>query len=115
MIFSVENRQEMALVRESLLPVVRLYQKLGVTPTSTDPARNLLIVAEAGDRSFCLMVDKLIGKQEVVIKSLGETLRDTPGVAGGAILGDGRVSLILDLERIFRLEARGGGGEFARE
>ncbi len=115
MIFSVENRQEMALVRESLLPVVRLYQKLGVTPTSTDPVRNLLIVAEAGDRTFCLMVDKLIGKQEVVIKSLGETLRDTPGVAGGAILGDGRVSLILDLERIFRLEARAGGGELAHQ
>jgi two-component system chemotaxis sensor kinase CheA len=102
MMFSVENRQEMALVRETLLPVVRLYKRVGVRPTSEDPVKNLLIVAEAGDKTFCLMVDRLIGKQEVVIKSLGETLRDTPGVAGGAILGDGRVSLILDLERIYR-------------
>jgi two-component system chemotaxis sensor kinase CheA len=47
------------------------------------------------------MVDELIGKQEVVIKSLGETMRNIKGVAGGAILGDGRVGLILDLEGLF--------------
>ena len=52
------------------------------------------------------MVDELIGKQEVVIKSLGETLKDIPGVAGGAILGDGRVGLILDLEGIFRARVK---------
>ncbi|MBY0504891.1 MAG: chemotaxis protein CheA [Bryobacteraceae bacterium] len=103
MIFTVEGRQEMAMVRESLLPVVRLYRRLGVAPCSEEAAECLLVVAEAGDQRFCLMVDKLIGKQEVVIKSLGEQLRDTPGVAGGAILGDGRVSLILDLDRIYRL------------
>jgi len=97
----------MAMVRETLLPVVRLYQRLRVTPCSEDATQCLLVVAEAGDQRFCLMVDKLIGKQEVVIKSLGESLRDTPGVAGGAILGDGRVSLILDLDRIFRLGAAG--------
>jgi two-component system chemotaxis sensor kinase CheA len=47
------------------------------------------------------MVDELIGKQEVVIKSLGETMQNISGVAGGAILGDGRVGLILDLEGLF--------------
>jgi two-component system, chemotaxis family, sensor kinase CheA len=46
-------------------------------------------------------VDELIGKQEVVIKSLGESLRNVRGVAGGAILGDGRVGLILDPEGLF--------------
>jgi two-component system, chemotaxis family, sensor kinase CheA len=102
MVFTVENRQEMALVRNSLLPVVRLYQRFGVKPHSEIAAESLLIVAEAAGRSFCLMVDELIGKQEVVIKSLGESLRDIPGIAGGAILGDGRVGLILDLDGIFR-------------
>ena len=102
MIFTVEGRQEMALVRNHLLPVVRLYQRFGVQPRSQDPTESLLIVAEAGGRSFCLMVDELMGKQEVVIKSLGETLKDIQGVAGGAILGDGRVGLILDLEGILR-------------
>ena len=102
MVFTVENRQEMAMVRNSLLPVVRLYRRFGVEPRSEVATESLLIVAEAAGKNFCLMVDELIGKQEVVIKSLGETLKDIPGVAGGAILGDGRVGLILDLEGIFR-------------
>jgi two-component system chemotaxis sensor kinase CheA len=102
MVFTVEGRQEMALVRNSLLPVVRLYKRFDVKPRSELPTESLLIVAEASAKSFCLMVDELIGKQEVVIKSLGESLKDIPGVAGGAILGDGRVGLILDLEGIFR-------------
>lgn len=102
MVFTVEGRQEMALVRNALLPVVRLHQRFGVRPRSEKLTESLLIVAEAAGRFFCLMVDDLIGKQEVVIKSLGEMLKDIPGVAGGAILGDGRVGLILDLEGIFR-------------
>jgi two-component system chemotaxis sensor kinase CheA len=106
MMFTVEGRREMALVRNSLLPVVRLYQRFGVTPRSELPTESLLIVAEAAGKSFCLMVDDLIGKQEVVIKSLGESLQDVPGVAGGAILGDGRVGLILDLEGVFRLASK---------
>jgi two-component system chemotaxis sensor kinase CheA len=59
------------------------------------------VVTEAGGRPFCLMVDELIGKQEVVIKSLGDTMKDVRGIAGGAILGDGRVALILDVEGVF--------------
>ena len=59
-----------------------------------------MIVAEIGGRLFCLMVDDLIGKQEVVVKTLGESLKNIPGVAGGAILGDGRVGLVLDLDGI---------------
>jgi two-component system chemotaxis sensor kinase CheA len=46
------------------------------------------------------MVDELIGKQEVVVKSLGQCLSNTPGVCGGTILGDGRVGLILDVQQI---------------
>ncbi len=105
-VFTVEGRQEMALIRGGLLPVVRLSQRFHVEPRSDNPADSLLIVAEAAGRSFCLMVDELIGKQEVVIKSLGEMLKEVPGVAGGAILGDGRVGLILDLEGIFRGQCR---------
>ena len=51
---------------------------------------------------YCLVVDELIGKQEVVIKTLGETFRNVTGIAGGAILGDGRVGLILDLDRLMK-------------
>jgi two-component system chemotaxis sensor kinase CheA len=104
-IFTVRNRQEMALVRSRLLPVLRLYRRFGLVPRTADPCAALLIVTEADGQPFCLMVDDLIGKQEVVIKSLGEGLGEVPGVAGGAILGDGRVGLILDMGGLWRAHA----------
>jgi two-component system chemotaxis sensor kinase CheA len=100
-ISTVQGKYEMAMVRGALLPVVRLHQRFGVKPRFDQPWESLLIVSESGGRQFCLMVDELIGKQEVVIKSLGETMQNIAGVAGGAILGDGRVGLILDLEGLF--------------
>jgi two-component system, chemotaxis family, sensor kinase CheA len=100
-ITTVESRGEAVMVREHLLPLVRLHSLFGVTPRSTEPWESLLIVAEAEDKLFCVMVDELIGKQEVVIKSLGETFGNVPGIAGGAILGDGRVGLILDVTGLY--------------
>jgi chemotaxis protein histidine kinase CheA len=61
----------------------------------------ILIIAASERKSFCLLVDELIGKQEVVIKNLGETFKEVVGIGGGCILGDGRVGLILDVEALF--------------
>jgi two-component system chemotaxis sensor kinase CheA len=96
-VFTVQGREEMVLVRERLLPILRLHRRFGLKPRTEDPCQALLIVAESESKRFCLMVDDMIGKQEVVIKSLGEGLGKVPGIAGGAILGDGRVGLILDV------------------
>jgi two-component system, chemotaxis family, sensor kinase CheA len=101
MVSTIENRREIALIRDRVLPVVRLHKKFSVKPDSEDPLESLLIIAESQEAEFCLMVDKLIGKQEVVIKSLGESLQNIKGVAGGAILGDGRVALILEMNALF--------------
>ena len=98
---SVPGGGEMVLVRGSLLPILRLHSRFGVTPASEDPASGILIVAECERRSFCLLVDELIGKQEVVVKNLGETFKAVTGIGGGCILGDGRVGLILDVEALF--------------
>ncbi len=100
-IFTVEGQAEMVLVRGGLLPVVRLYQRFGVTPKSEDITQSLLVVVESEARCFCLVVDELIDTQEVVIKNLGETFRQVGGIAGGTILGDGRVGLILDIDGLF--------------
>ena len=67
-----EGRDEMVLVRGTLLPVVRLHRRFRIEPRTENPSDSLLIVAENGGKQFCLMVDELMGKQEVVIKSLGE-------------------------------------------
>jgi two-component system chemotaxis sensor kinase CheA len=100
-ISTIHGRQEMAMVRGNLLPLIRLHQRFNVKPRHELPWESLLIVSESGGKQFCLMVDELIGKQEVVIKSLGDNMRHIAGVAGGAILGDGRVGLILDPEGLF--------------
>lgn len=103
-IWTVQGRAEMALVRGSLLPVVRLYRLFRVQAKNEDPLAGVLVVAEVEGQRFCVLVDELIGKQEVVIKSLGETFKNVTGVAGGAILGDGRVGLILDLDRLYKVK-----------
>ena len=95
---TVQGRSEMVLVRNTLLPVVRLHRKFNVQPKTAEISEGLLIVAETSGKTFCLMVDEFIGKQEVVIKSLGEQFKQVAGIAGGAILGDGRVGLILDMD-----------------
>ncbi len=102
LISSVQGRDEMALIRGRLLPIVRLYQRFGVKARSENICDGLLVVADCEGKQFCLLVDDLIGKQEVVIKSLGETLKNVTGIAGCAILGDGRVGLILDLHGVYR-------------
>lgn len=110
-VFTVEGKSEMALVRDRLLPVLRLTAQLGLTPAeialAKDPREGVMIVGECEGQHFCLLVDELIGKQEVVIKGLGELFRNVRGVAGGAILGDGRVGLILDMAGLRKTAAAG--------
>jgi len=92
---TVHGRGENLLVRGELVPIIKLYEIFGVPSTYTDPCEAIVVVVENEGRRRALMVDELLGKEEVVIKNLGGI--DVPGVAGGTILGDGRVGLILDL------------------
>jgi two-component system, chemotaxis family, sensor kinase CheA len=104
---TVAGRGEMTIVRGQLLPVFRLGRLFGVAGAVDDPARALLIVIEGGGRRCAIMVDELLGQQQVVIKPLGKMLASVPGVSGGAILGDGRVGLILDAGGLVRLAHTG--------
>lgn len=104
-IFTVEGRAEMAMVRGELLPIVRLDRRFAIPGARQNPSEALFVVAEAQGRRFCMLVDELLGKQEVVIKSLGDTFRQVAGISGGAILGDGRVGLILDVNGVLRENA----------
>ena len=96
---TVQGKGETLMVRGSVLPIIRLYELFHVEPTYNDPCDAIVVVVEYEGRQRAIMVDELLGKQEVVIKNLGG-LSDIPGVAGGTILGDGRVGLILDLAGI---------------
>ncbi|MEW6220750.1 MAG: chemotaxis protein CheA, partial [Thermodesulfobacteriota bacterium] len=111
---TVHRRGEALLIRDNLIPLVRLYSVFGVpNPEATDPAAGLVVVVENEGELRALLVDELLGKQEVVIKSLGGYMTDIKGVAGGTILGDGRVGLILDLAGLFD-SAQGQAGDLDR-
>lgn len=86
-----------------LMPLIRLYDMFGLEPEFKDPWDAIVVVVDSERGARCLMVDKIIGKAEVVVKSLGEGLKNIKGLAGGAILGDGRVGLIVDTEGLFEL------------
>jgi two-component system, chemotaxis family, sensor kinase CheA len=102
-ISSVQGRGEMVLERGELMPLVRLYTLFGDVPTTEDPTEALVVVVEEDGRRCCLLVDDLLAQQQVVIKSLGEALGTVKGVSGGAIMGDGKVSLILDIPGLVKL------------
>jgi len=97
---TVHNKGETIKVRNTLMPLIRLHQMFGVEPRSRDPWDSLLLVVSEDNRSYCLLADEIVGRQEVVIKSLGSSLRNVVGISGGAILGDGRVALIIDVKGV---------------
>ena len=102
---TIQGRGELVDVRGRQLPLVRLGRHLGIGGEE-DPDRGIVVVLEAGHDRRGLFVDELLGRQEVVIKSLGETFAGRTDFAGAAILGDGRVGLILDTTALVRLGKR---------
>ena len=103
---TVHGRGELVAVRGQRLPMMRLGQHLGIEGAQADPTRGIVVVLEAGNDRRCILVDELVGKQEVVIKPLGEMFTGRTPFAGAAILGDGRVGLILDTISLVRLSRR---------
>lgn len=105
MISTVHERGEMVNVRGRLCPLLRLHRYFDQPSKITDATQGIVVVIESGEQTRCLLVDELLGKQEVVIKNLGGTLKKNPSLAGGAVLGDGRVGLILNVDSLVRLSA----------
>jgi two-component system chemotaxis sensor kinase CheA len=105
MVSTVHERGEVVSVRGRLTPLLRLGQHLGTPYRAVDPTEGIIVVVESGDASRGLLVDQLLGKQEVVIKNLGETFRKQDLLAGAAILGDGRVGLILDVDTLVKCQS----------
>ncbi len=100
---TVVGRGEMVMLRGNLLPLFRLHKLFSVANAATDPYEALLVVIEGEGRRCALMVDEVLGQQQVVVKTLGQSLGRIQGSAGGTILGDGRVGLILDAVGIIKL------------
>ena len=100
---TVQTKGEMCMVRERLLPLIRLHQLFNVKPRTENPAEAIVVIVQDNNRAACFLVDELLGQQQVVIKTLGDSIGTVRGVSGGAILGDGSTSLILDVPGLIAL------------
>ncbi len=96
MLSTIQGSAEVIDHRGRILPLHRLHRRFGIEGAVTDPTQGIVVIMSVGGRAYALLVDELLNKQEVVIKNLGAYLQNLPGVAGGAILGDGTIALILD-------------------
>ncbi len=96
------EHHEVVPYRDEVLPLIRLRGKFGFSSEGGLPtnARIPVVVVEVGYKKAGLVVDKLLGQQEVVIKTLKGELRNVPGIAGATILGDGKVAMIVDVASV---------------
>ena len=94
--FHIIGGQEVLKLRESVLPLIRLQDVFGVEQSEKSGSACYVVVVGIAEKKLGLVVTRLLGQQEVAIKSLGKFLANAPGIAGSTILGDGRVALIID-------------------
>lgn len=90
-------------VRGEFLPIVYLHEVFHIRGAERDASKALVVLVESGKAQLGLVVDELVGQQQVVIKSLEENSDPIEGVSGATILGDGKVSLILDVAALYRI------------
>ena len=101
------GRGETFKLRNEYLPIIRMHEVFGVEGyRAQNLSDGLLVVVEGEGRRYGILVDELIGQQQVVIKSLEANYEKVEGLSGATILGDGSVALILDIPGLIRLAAR---------
>ena len=93
----IAGKAEMYRLRDDYIPIIRLYNSFGLRPDQEQLENGLLVVVEGDGQKAGLFVDDLLSQQQVVIKSLETNFKKVPGLSGATILGDGTVSLILDI------------------
>jgi two-component system chemotaxis sensor kinase CheA len=98
----IANRGRVIKVRGEYLPLIPLHQMFEIEPRFTNPCEGIVVILEADGRKAGLFVDDLVGQQQVVVKNLESNYRKVTGISGATILGDGGVSLILDVAALMR-------------
>ena len=96
----MKRDNELVEIRGEFIPLVRLHRKLNIDCEFSDPADAVLLVLQHVDSKQCLMVDEIVDQRPVVIKNLDDNFVQVPGMTGASIMGDGKVSFILDVAAI---------------
>lgn len=92
--------KEVIHLRGMVIPLIRMDKILDIEPLEEDPESLTVVIVKKGDKYAGLVVDNLIGQQEIVIKSLGKFIKNNKIISGATILGDGEVALILDVNAL---------------
>jgi two-component system, chemotaxis family, sensor kinase CheA len=97
------NRKPVTLLRGSVLPLISFSEIFQLPPAKTDLKYLFAVVIKSGKEQLGLLVDSLMGEEEVVVKPLGSFVGEIPGISSATILGDGQVALIVDVFHLFKL------------
>jgi len=103
---TVVGKGELINVRGTYLPVIRLYEVFALRPEHTLPTKAILLILETEGERVAVMVDEILGQQQVVIKSMEQNFRKVEGIAGATILSDGTVGFILDVRGLLEIARR---------
>ncbi len=102
-----EGKGEMIKIRDEYLPLIRLHKVFEIDTQVDNIDDGIVVVVEAGYRKCAIFVDELLDQQQVVIKSLDSAFSKHAGIAGGTILGDGRIALIIDIQGLVNMSLQG--------
>ncbi|TBW36834.1 chemotaxis protein CheA [Azotobacter chroococcum] len=105
-IYAMAGTDQLLKVRDEYLPLLPLHQVFGIPGARTRPSECIAVIVQGEGTRCALLVDELVGQQQVVVKNLETNYRKVPGVSAATILGDGSVSLILDIADLQRLNRR---------
>lgn len=105
-ISTVGESADLLKLRDDYIPIIPLYEAFGIQPDSRDIESSLVVVVESEGVKVGLVVDELLAQQQVVIKSLESNYKRVEGISGATILGDGTVSLILDIAGVVKMAER---------
>ncbi|MDN7841350.1 chemotaxis protein CheA, partial [Burkholderia multivorans] len=101
-IYTVGNGERVVRVRGEYLPLVALHEVFSVEGARTDPTQGIVTIMETEGRRFAMLIDELVGQQQVVVKNLETNYRKVHGISAATILGDGSVALIVDVAALNR-------------
>lgn len=107
LIKTLVGKGELINVRNTYIPIVRLYEVFESKPQYTNPSEATLLILETEGERVAIMVDEILGQQQVVIKSMEQNFRKVEGIAGATILGDGRVAFIVDVRGVLEIVRHG--------
>ena len=93
----IKNKGELVEIRGEYIPLLRLHDRLNIIPKFKEPTEGLVVVLQHANHKQCILVDGIVDQGPVVIKSMEDNFIQVPGIAGATILGDGKVSFILDV------------------